>query len=135
MSASLGRDDDVDGKMFACGAELALQSSRIADAALRVVDETDELGAPSSIPIALEVGAYLICELLPAESRPSFLHDDGQAIVIEKKCCAGNAVGVGRDPLIRADVIKKLTKERMHEVLYIAFIFDIDRRTVLAAQA
>ena len=40
MTASLGCDDDVDGKMFACSAKLTLQSARVTDPAFRVVDET-----------------------------------------------------------------------------------------------
>src|SRR5262245_5805567 len=101
MSASLGRDDDVDGKMFACGAEFALQSSWVTDTAFRIIDETYYMGTPSSVPIALDVGAYLIREILPVESSPSLLDRDGQAIVIEKIGGASNAVAIGRHPLVR----------------------------------
>jgi hypothetical protein len=135
MRVSLGRDDDVDGKMFACGAEFAFQSSWVADTAFRIIDETHHLGTSSSVSVAFDVGAYLIREILPAESSPSLLDDDGQAIVIEKIGRASNAVTVGGRPFVRADVIKMQTKERMHEVLCVAFILDGHRGSVLAAQA
>ena len=135
MTASLGCNDDVDGKMFACGAEFAFQSSWVADTTFRIIDETHHLGTPSSVSVAFDVGAYLIREILPAESSPSLLDDDGQAIVIEKIGRASNAVAVGGGPFVRADIIKMQTKERMHEVLSVAFILDGHRGSVLAAQA
>ncbi len=135
MTASLGCDDDVDSKMFACGAKLTLQSARVTDAAFRVIDETQQMRAPSAVSITLDVGADLIGEIRPAEPRPCFLDDDGESIVIEQIGGAESAIAIRRSPLVRADVIKMLTKERMHEVLYVALVLDVDRRSVLAAQA
>jgi len=121
--------------MFACGAKLTLQSARVTDAAFRVIDETQQMRTPSSVSITLDVGADLIGEILPAEPRPCFLDDDGESIVIEQIGGAGSAIAIRRGPLVRADVIKMLTKERMHEVLHVALVLDVDRRSVLAAQA
>ena len=135
MTASLGCNDDVDGKVFACGAKFTLQSARVTDAAFRVVDETQQMCAPSSVSITLDVGADLIGEILPAEPSPSFFHHDGQAIVIEEIGGAGSAIAIRRGPLVRADVIKMLAKERMHEVLHVALVLDVECRSVLAAQA
>lgn len=91
--------------------------------------------ASSSVSITLDVGADLIDEILPGEPSPSFFHHDGQTIVIEEIGGAGSASAIGRGPLVRADVIKMLTEERMHEVLHVALILDVDRRSVLPAQA
>ena len=135
MTASLGCDDDVDSKMFACGAKLTLQSARVTDPAFRVIDETQQMRAPPSVSITLDVGADLIGEIRPAEPRPCFLDDDGESIVIEQIGGAESAIAIRRGPLVRADVIKMLTKERMHEVLHVALVLDVDRRSVLAAQA
>ena len=91
--------------------------------------------ASSSVSITLDVGTDLIGEILPAETSPSFFYHDGQAIVIEEIGGAGSAIAIRRGPLVRADVIKMLAKERMHEVLHVALVLDVERRSVLAAQA
>lgn len=135
MTASLWCDEDVDGKMFAGGGEFAFQSAGISNAAFRVINETEEMRAPSSLSVALDVNAHLVGEVFPAEPRSGFLHHDGQTIVIEEIRGAGCAVAVSRGPFVRTDIVKMLTKKRMHQVLHVALVFDADRRSILSAQA
>ncbi len=55
--------------------------------------------------------------------------------MVEKQSGSRNTIRIGRRPLVRSDIIKMLSKQRMHQVLDVAFIFDVHRRSVLAAQA
>lgn len=133
IPASFGCDDDVDGEMLAGAAQLVFQAAGVADTAFRVIDETQQMRASSSSTIALDVGAYLVHEILSAKPGPGFLHHDGQAVVIQKKCGAGCAIGIGRGPLIRPDVVEVYTEQRMHQVLEVELVFDVHGRPILAA--
>ena len=120
--------------MFASAVQFAFESAGITDAALGVIDKAQQMRTSSSGTIALDIGAYLVHEVLPAEPGPRFLDHDCQAIVIQQKGGAGCAVSIGRGPLIRADVVKVQTKQCVCEVLHVELVLDVYRRSVLTAQ-
>lgn len=135
ITASLRCDDNVDGKMFGAAGQLVFQSTRIADAAFRVIDKAQQLGAPSSSSIALCVSANLLRQILSAESCPRFLDHNGKAIMVEEEGGARHAIAVSRCPFIRADVLEMLPEECVNEVLYVYLILDTEGRSILAAQS
>lgn len=133
MTASLRCDDDVDSKMFAGGGELAFQTPRITDAAFGIINETQELRASSARAIAIGVSPHLVGKILSGESRAGFLQNDGQAIMIKQEGGARCAIAIGRRPLVRTDIVKVLTEQRMHEILDVEFIFNVDGGSILTA--
>src|SRR5688500_1299975 len=106
ISASLRCDHDVDGEVFARTGKLAFQSARVADAALRIIHEAQQVGAATTSTIALDVGPYLVAELLSGEAGPRFFHDNCEAVVVEEKRRARRPAGIAWRPFVGADVVE-----------------------------
>ena len=70
--------------MFAGTGELAFQPPGIADATFGVINKTKQIRTTSTAAVTFAVCTYLIREILRAQTGPRFLHDDGEAILVEE---------------------------------------------------
>jgi hypothetical protein len=120
--------------MFAGAGEVAFQPTGVADAAFRVIDKTKQIRTTSTGAIAVDVDAQLIREILHAEAWPRFLDDEREAILVEEKRRTRSSVAVAGRPLLCADVIELEAQQGMEQILHVELVFDIQRRSVFAAQ-
>lgn len=119
MPASLWCDDNVDGKLFTGAGQFAFYPSRVPNAAVRVVDKTQQGGASTASPIPLDVRPHLVFQVRHRESGACFLRDDCQTVVIQKKGCPRGSVRILWRPFVRADVVKLHAQKGVKQILHI----------------
>jgi len=73
----LWRDEDFDREGVAHAGEVRFKPFRTSDAALRIVNKTEQGGAVGSRGIPLHVGGDLLRQFFGRQAGPRFFRDDG----------------------------------------------------------
>lgn len=133
-AASFWCDEHVDGKLVADGGKIALQPSRVADAAFRVIYETEERGASFLRTVSFNVDTELIHEVLGAQAGPRFLDDNRQSVSVQEEGRTRCTVCITGGPFVGADIVELDTQEGMEQILHIHFVLDSYRGSIFPAE-
>lgn len=143
-SGTIGRALDRQASILGCNnnfhaeirialAEIALNSTRVSNAAFWVINEANESIARRMFLVPRNVFNKLSSQFLCAESLTSFLDFDHHLFSWQEKVHSSRLASITRCPLFRSHILEKYPKQRMHKVLNVIFIANIQSRSLLAS--
>ena len=121
----------VDSQGIAHRSETGFEGSRIANAAFRVVNKTQERCAATLGSIAIGIDPELLGEVFDREAVARFFDEHCKPIVVQQKRRARGSFRITRGPFLRADIVKLDSQQRMQQILHIKFVFHGYRGSIL----